>query len=79
MKQVLTFIFCTLSITMRAQADMTYSHTDYSITYPSGWTLDTSGQIAAATFLYSPLENAKMNFQKTSISLLKTWRGGILT
>jgi len=49
---------------MRAQADMTYSHTDYSITYPSGWTLDTSGQIAAATFLYSPLENAKDEFSE---------------
>ncbi len=56
--------FSTLTLAQKTSKEWKkYETADYTISYPSTWTLDDSGQLGTQFFLFSPVESANSTFR----------------
>lgn len=75
MNQLLALAFTLASTYCHAQLDKSYSCTEYSVSYPDNWRLDTSRQAAPAIFFFSPLENSQDKFSENVNIMIQNLAG----
>lgn len=66
---LLAFLFSPLFLQAQSEKWNTFKTNDYSINYPSSWTLDTTGQGGTKLVLFSPSESEEDAF-KENINLI---------
>ncbi|MCF0074438.1 hypothetical protein LZD49_28395 [Dyadobacter sp. CY261] len=69
MKIVLPLVFCMIVSSVSGQPvsqdDLkVFSKSDFKISYPSGWRVDTSGTMNSKVFFFSPLEGPEDKFSE---------------
>jgi hypothetical protein len=67
MKLLLPLLFCLTIISVNGQPVVgddfkTFSKSDFKISYPGGWRVDTSGMMNTKVFFFSPLEGPEDKF-----------------
>lgn len=69
MKSIFVLAFSMLTVSAFSQNNILYETNGYKINYPSNWTIDTTGTMNTAFYLFAPLENEKDQF-KENINLI---------